>query len=57
MAKRKPRYYTGANPERVRADQARRFSGAAGVHVSGKRGQRTRQGAKRAAIDANRRSW
>lgn len=40
----------GANPEHVRADQARRRSGAAGPHVQGTRGARTRKGAKAAAI-------
>ncbi len=53
MAKKvkKPSYVTpGANPEYVRADQARRRSGAAGSHVQGTRGARTRKGAKEAAI-------
>lgn len=57
MAKKKPQHYTGSNPERVRADLARRSSGAAGAHVSGKRGARTRKGAKQAAIRDNQRSW
>lgn len=57
MAKRKPKHYTGSNPERVRADLARRSSGAAGTHVSGKRGARTRKGSKQEAIRENIRSW
>lgn len=40
----------GANPARVRADQERRRSGAAGGHDSRPNRQRTRQAVRRAAI-------
>lgn len=48
--------HTFANPERAQAMADLRSSGAAGTHVQGQRGQRTRQGAKEAAIRDSR-SW
>lgn len=47
-AKTKPT--TGPNPQRVRADQERRRSGAAGSHDSRPRRQRSRAAARHAAI-------
>ena len=41
---------SGPNPDRVRADQERRRSGAAGAHDHRPNRQRTRAGAKRAAM-------
>ena len=42
--------HTSANPTMAQAMANIRASGAAGTHVQGLRGQRTRQGAKDAAI-------
>jgi hypothetical protein len=48
--KRRPVPTTGPNPARVRADQERRRSGAAGGHDSRPNRQRTRAAARTAAI-------